>query len=75
MKEEDRKRLSQLIEQDREGLNPESRDEALKDFLHVAQEFFELSGEPQFTVIKEKRGFDVTFRFRADRVKNFTSIK
>ena len=75
MKEEDRIRLSRLIEQDREGLNKESREEALKGFLHVAEEFFELAGELAFTVTKERRGFDVTLHFKADRVKNFTAIK
>ena len=74
MKEEDRLRISRLIEQDREGMNQSSRDEALKSFLHVASEFFELTGQPEFTVTRERRGFDVTLHFKADRVKNFTSI-
>lgn len=75
MKEEDRLRISRLIEQDREGMNQSSRAEALKGFLHVASEFFELTGEPEFTITRERRGFDVILRFKADRVKNFTSIK
>lgn len=75
MKEEERARLMRLIGQDREGLNAESREEALKDFLIVAREFFEVTGEPEFTIVKERKGFDVTLRFKADRVKNFTAIK
>ncbi len=75
MKEEERARLLRLIGQDREGLNHESREEALRDFLIVAREFFEVSGEPEFSIVKERRGFDVTLRFKADRVKNFTAIK
>ncbi len=75
MKEEDRKRLTGFIEQDRDGLNRESRAAALKAFRHVAEEFFEPAGEIDLNVAKERHGFEVTLRFRADRVKNFTSIK
>lgn len=75
MKEEDRLRLSRLMEQDREGLNKESKEEALKNFRRVAEEFFELEGPMDFDVAKERRGFEVTLRFKAVRVKNFTAIK
>lgn len=75
MKEADRLRLSRLIEQDREGLNKESKDAALSDFTHVANEFFELTGGVDFNIMKEKRGFDVTLHFKAVRAKNFNSIR
>ncbi len=74
MKEEDKKRLTRLIEQDRDGLNSESKAEAQRAFTHVASEFFELSGGVELTVTKERRGFDVTLHFKADRAKNFNSI-
>ncbi len=75
MKEEDRLRLSRLMEQDREGLNKESKEEALKHFLRVAEEFFELDGKMDFDIVKERHGFDVTVHFKAARAKNFTAIK
>ncbi len=75
MKEEDRIRLSRLIGQDREGLNAESKAEASRSFLRVAEEFFEVTGNLGFDIVKERKGFDVTLHFKADRVKNFTAIK
>ncbi len=75
MKEEDKKRLTGFIEQDRAGLNRESREASLKAFRHVAEEFFEITGEMDFNVTKERHGFDVTLHFKAGRVKNFTLIK
>ena len=75
MKEEDKPRLSRLMEQDREGLNRESREEALRHFRRVAEEFFEPAGEMGFEIVKERRGFDITLHFKAERVKNFTTLK
>lgn len=75
MKEADRLRLVRLMEQDREGLNEESKREAHRHFQHVAEEFFELSGGLELTVNRERRGFDVVLHFKADRVKNLTAVR
>lgn len=75
MKEEDRRRIARMLEQDKEGLNRESRAQALRDFCRVAREYFDLDGEPVFTVEKERHGFSVALSFKASRVKNFTVVK
>ena len=75
MREEGHKRITRLLEQDKEEMNDESRKASLRDFRYVAQEYFELEGEPSLTVTRQRRGFDVTLTFHALRVKNFTVIK
>ena len=75
MKAEERQRLSQLLKQDKEEMNDESRAAAMRDFKRVAEEYFELEGGVALTMGRDKNGFTVSVSFRASRVKNFTTLK
>lgn len=70
----ERDRLLKMIETDREEINEGSSALAQKEFLRVAEEFFETSGGSRLTVKKEGRELCVTFTVRAKRVKNLTSL-
>lgn len=75
MRPEDRTRIARMLEQDKEEMNTESRAAALRDFEHVAREYFELDGAPTLDVQKQRHGFEATLVIRAFRVKNFTVVK
>ncbi len=74
-RETSRERVLKMLESDKEEMNEPSRAAALRDFAHVAAEYFELDGAPVMQIRRGKRGNEVTFTFRAVRVKNFTVLK
>ncbi len=70
-----KQRIERMLEQDKEDMNEASRGAALEGFLHVAEEYFDVEGQPSFSVKKGKGGYEVDLSFRATRVKNFTVLK
>lgn len=68
-------RLARMLAEDKEGLNAETAQAALKDFQRIASEYFELESKPRMTTQKEGGFIEVTISFRAVRVKNFTMLK
>ncbi len=72
---EERRRIARMLEQDKEDMNDESRSAAVRDFGRVAREYFDVDGGVALTVGRDKAGFTVSVSFRADRVKNFTTLR
>ena len=70
-----RQRLVTMLEQDKEEINDATKAAAVRDFSHVAAEYFETDGEASFQVKRTKGGYEVTFGFKAVRVKNFSTLK
>lgn len=70
-----RQRLVKMLEGDKEEMNEATRTAAAADFAHVAQEYFETEGSPEFQVKRTKGGYEVAVSFRAVRVKNFSTLK
>ncbi|MDE6058581.1 MAG: hypothetical protein K2G44_00860 [Clostridia bacterium] len=68
-------RLTRMLAEDKEGLNPETAQAALLDFQRVANEYFETESKPKMLTQKENGLISVTVTFRAVRVKNFTKLK
>ena len=75
MNQQEKLRISRMLELDKEELNPPSRAAALKDFTHVACEYFEVEEGPVLNIVRDKKGFAVQLTFHAGRVKNFTALK
>ncbi len=71
----ERVRLERMLEADKGELTEECKRLARQDFLRVANEYFEVDGEVVLEEVHGQEGTDVYFRFRAVRVKNFTSIR
>lgn len=68
-------RLSRMLAEDKEGMNLETEQSAIRDFQRVADEYFETENKARLTVKKENGGISVTLTFRAVRVKNFSMLK
>lgn len=74
MKEEELRRLEDLLRRDKAVISEECEAAAVRDFAHVAQEYFDLDGRVSFSLREEKVGSVVTLTFRITRVKNFTVL-
>lgn len=74
MKEEELRRLESLLRRDKAVISEECEAAAVRDFAHVAQEYFDLDGRVSFSLQEEKNGALVTLTFRITRVKNFTVL-
>ena len=74
MREEELRRLEDLLRRDKAMISEECEAAAVRDFAHVAQEYFDLDGRVEFSLREEKGGGVVTISFRIVRVKNFTVI-
>lgn len=68
-------RLAIMLEQDKEEINEATKAAAVRDFSHVAAEYFETDGDASFQMKRTKGGYEVTFTFKAVRVKNFSTLK
>lgn len=68
-------RLVRMLDADKEELNEASRRAATEDFRRVAEEYFETEGPVTLRTEAVKAGTEVTVRFCARRVKNFTTLK
>ncbi len=74
MREEELRRLEDLLRRDKAMISEECEAAAVRDFAHVAQEYFDLDGRVEFSLREEKGGGVVTISFRIVRVKNFTVL-
>ena len=74
MREEELRRLEDLLRRDKAMISEECEAAAVRDFAHVAQEYFDLDGRVDFSLREEKGGGVVTISFRIVRVKNFTVL-
>ena len=74
MREEELRRLEDLLRRDKAMISEECEAAAVRDFAHVAQEYFDLDGRVEFSLREEKGRGVVTISFRIARVKNFTVL-
>ena len=70
-----KQRLAVMLDRDKEVMSEASKIAAIRDFQHVAEEYFETDGDVFLDVAAERGGSRVTVQFRARRVKNFTTLK
>ena len=75
MRQEELSRLENLLRRDKAVITEECEAAAVRDFAHVAQEYFDLDGRVSFSLREEKNGAVVTLTFRIVRVKNFTVLQ
>lgn len=71
----DKERLESILRHDKAIISEACEAAAVRDFAHVAEEYFELDGELAFSVREERGKSLVTLRFRVNRVKNFTQLR
>ncbi len=71
----DKERLENLLRRDKAVISEECEEAAVRDFAHVAEEYFELDGEMGFSVREDRGKTLVTVSFRVTRVKNFTRLR
>ena len=74
MREEELRRLEDLLRRDKAMISEECEAAAVRDFAHVAREYFDLDGRVEFSLREEKGGGVVTISFRIVRVKNITVL-
>ena len=74
MKTEEMQRLENLLRRDKAVISEECEAAAVRDFAHVAQEYFDLAGRGDFCLRAVKSGGGVTITFRFVRVKNFRGV-
>lgn len=68
-------RLARMLAEDKEEMNLETEEAAIRDFQRVADEYFETEGKVRLSVKKEDGSLVATLNFRAVRVKNFSKLK
>ena len=71
----DKERLENLLRRDKAVISEECEEAAVRDFAHVAEEYFERDGEMGFSVREDRGKTLVTVSFRVTRVKNFTRLR
>lgn len=74
MKEEEKKRIGELLHRDKTVISDAVEAAAVRDFARVAGEYFELDGGITFSMREEKGASCVSISFRVTRVKNFTTL-
>lgn len=74
MKTDTKERLIRIIESDKGEMNEKCAQAANREFMRIAEEFFETEGEGDLRVEAGKRDLCVTFTVHAKRVKNFTTL-
>ena len=70
-----KERLESILRHDKAIISEACEAAAVRDFAHVAEEYFELDGELAFSVREERGKSLVTLSFRVNRVKNFTQLR
>ena len=75
MNEAARRRLDRMLEADKEEMNEESKRAALRDFMRVAGEYFDVDGEVSLRAEQAGEKTRVTVSFCALRIKNFSVLK
>lgn len=71
----DKERLESILRHDKAIISEACEAAAVRDFAHVAEEYFELDGKLAFSVREERGKSLVTLSFRVNRVKNFTQLR
>ena len=71
----DKERLESILRHDKAIISEACEAAAVRDFAHVAEEYFELDGELAFSVREERGKWLGTLSFRVNRVKNFTQLR
>ena len=71
----DKERLESILRHDKAIISEACEAAAVRDFAHVAEEYFELDGELAFSVREERGKSLVTLSFRVNCVKNFTQLR
>lgn len=71
----DKERLESILRHDKAIISEACEAAVVRDFAHVAEEYFELDGELAFSVREERGKSLVTLSFRVNRVKNFTQLR
>lgn len=74
MKEEEKKRIGELLHRDKTVISDAVEAAVVRDFARVAGEYFELDGGITFSMREDKGASCVSISFRATRVKNFTTL-
>ena len=69
-----KRRLELLLAQDKENMSEASRRAALAELIRVADEYFDVVGNPVLTVNRVKGSYEVNLSFHAARVKNFSVL-
>lgn len=75
MNEAARRRLDRILEADKEEMNEESKRAAMRDFMRVAVEYFDVDGEIALQTEQYGDKTRVTVGFYSLRVKNFSVLK
>lgn len=70
-----KQRLNYIIHADKEEMNDVTREAIVGEFARVAKEYFDTDGDVELNIKRVKNAFEVSVRFHANRVKNFTMIK
>lgn len=68
-------RASSVIGADKAAMSEECRAIALRDFTHVAQEYFDLKTPLALNIESAEGEYTVQITFKADRVKTFYVLK
>ena len=71
----DKERLENILRHDKAIISGACEAAAVRDFAHVAEEYFELDGQMNFSVREERGKTMVLLTFRVTRVKNFTQLR
>lgn len=74
MKEEEKRRIDDLLHRDKAIITDAVEAAAVRDFARVAGEYFELDGGVVFSMREERGKTTVSISFRITRVKNFTTL-
>lgn len=72
---EDYARVNSVIQADKSVMSDGCKMLVLQDFAKKFEEYFDLQTPPNMEIVFTKGGYDVTVRFRAERVKKFNVLK
>ena len=67
-------RVKKLIESDKLDAKDEFFNLLTIDLDNLLKDYFEYGGYPDLSIVKEGGGYKVGITFRAERLKNFTSL-
>ncbi len=68
-------RTNSVIQSDKSVMSDGCKALVLQDFAKTFEEYFELNGLPDMTIVCEKGVYKVNVTFEADRVKKFNVLK
>lgn len=70
----DKERLEKILRQDKAKISEACEAAVVRDFTHVAEEYFDLDSDLSFTLREEHGKMVATLSFSVSRVKNFTQL-